>query len=863
MPSYWSRLAGRVCAALLLFCLLLLPVAAAAAEGPTAIPRDAAGLPLWQIRVYDDFPVRIQLESPEELDLLLEAVPIASFDRSQVRPLPLGPKAVRLVFEPRVTEAEARALAEAGYALERLPDLEREGRRAMEAAWAAQAAKGAGALALGEKGVYHTHAQIGAILQQAAADFPAIAAWYSLGNSVQGRALWAIKITDNVDISEAEPEVRLASTMHGDEPPGLEMLLYLVEHLTVNYGVDPLVTDLVDNYEIHIIPCLNPDGLTAGTRGNANGRDLNRNYPVPDGTIGDDGTYSEEIETQLFKAHGQGRKFVVSENGHSGALVVNYPWDYTYALTPDDAAIRLLSLEYSSRNLPMYNSSTFPQGITNGAQWYVVHGSLQDWSYHATGCIDVTIELSNTKTPPASTLETLWDNNRESLLHLIKAARYGVNGRVTSAATGQPLAAAVTVTGNAKTVTTDPAHGDYYKLLPTGTFELTFAAAGHITQTISGVATVWGTPVVLDVQLAEIAHGDVAGRVRNAQGEGLSATITIRTWPTDELVATVQSDAGSGGAYTARLPYGNYTFRAACDGYAARTLQVTVDDPDETVDITLNASEIVLLLADDFESGAGNWSGAWGLATAQAHSPTHSMADSPIGNYGHNADIVCAMAAPVNLGTAVEGTLTYWARWNLELNWDCVQLEISTDGGGAWTAVAATRTVPASGQGAQQPAGIPVYEGNQNSWVQETVDLQPWLGQTDVRFRFRLRSDGSVAYDGFYFDDLELKVTREAVTGVGDPPAPRALALGCRPNPFNPSATLHFTLPAAGSARLAVHDMQGRLVRTLVAGALPAGEHAVRWDGRDQRGAPVASGMYLARLSAGGQARAVKLLLAR
>ena len=79
--------------------------------------------------------------------------------------------------------------------------------------------------------------------------------------------------------------------------------------------------------------------------------------------------------------------------GHSGALVVNYPWDYTYDLTPDDAAIEQFALEYSTYNLPMYNGS-FPQGITNGAQWYVTTGCLQDWSYAQTGCIDVTTAIS-------------------------------------------------------------------------------------------------------------------------------------------------------------------------------------------------------------------------------------------------------------------------------------------------------------------------------------------------------------------------------------------------------------------------------------------------------------------------------------
>ncbi len=77
---------------------------------------------------------------------------------------------------------------------------------------------------------------------------------------------------------------------------------------------------------------------------------------------------------------------------------VNYLWDWTYTLAPDDAALIQMSLAYSTTNLPMYNGS-FPQGITNGADWYVATGTLQDWTYDQTDCIGATIEVSNTKWP--------------------------------------------------------------------------------------------------------------------------------------------------------------------------------------------------------------------------------------------------------------------------------------------------------------------------------------------------------------------------------------------------------------------------------------------------------------------------------
>ncbi len=100
--------------------------------------------------------------------------------------------------------------------------------------------------------------------------------------------------------------------------------------------------------------------------------------------------------------------------------------------------------------------------------------------------------------------------------------------------------------------------------------------------------------------------------------------------------------------------------------------------------------------------------------------------------------------------------------------------------------------------------------------------------------------------------------------GAPVPAAPAALALSPNhPNPFNPTTSLRYRLPAAGWARLAVYDAAGRLVRVLVDGAQTAGEHQVSWDGRDADGRELPSGLYLCDLQADGQSVVRKLLLAR
>ncbi|MHB9028460.1 MAG: FlgD immunoglobulin-like domain containing protein [Candidatus Latescibacterota bacterium] len=83
------------------------------------------------------------------------------------------------------------------------------------------------------------------------------------------------------------------------------------------------------------------------------------------------------------------------------------------------------------------------------------------------------------------------------------------------------------------------------------------------------------------------------------------------------------------------------------------------------------------------------------------------------------------------------------------------------------------------------------------------------------------------------------------------------------PNPFNPTTAISFTLPAPGSMRLAVHSVTGQMVRELSSGRLSPGRHTAVWDGRDDRGRKVSSGIYMVRLDAGGKTAARKITLAR
>lgn len=92
--------------------------------------------------------------------------------------------------------------------------------------------------------------------------FPSLARLHSIGKSVEGRDLLVLEISENVEKRKlGEPMVKYVANMHGDEPVGRELMIFLAKYLLYNYGKDPRVTRLVNNTDIFLMPSLNPDGF--------------------------------------------------------------------------------------------------------------------------------------------------------------------------------------------------------------------------------------------------------------------------------------------------------------------------------------------------------------------------------------------------------------------------------------------------------------------------------------------------------------------------------------------------------------------------------------------------------------------------
>jgi hypothetical protein len=140
--------------------------------------------------------------------------------------------------------------------------------------------------------------------------------------------------------------------------------------------------------------------------------------------------------------------------------------------------------------------------------------------------------------------------------------------------------------------------------------------------------------------------------------------------------------------------------------------------------------------------------------------------------------------------------------------------------------------------------------GIQNVWGIYKVPDQPWIYASD-------RNGGLYVFKELGSGSGKKKLSLQGSSVA----APSAALEQNTPNPFNPMTTIAFSLTAAGRADLRVHDAAGRLVRQLVSGALPEGRHQVVWDGTNDEGVRVGSGIYFYTLRAGDFVAKRKLVL--
>jgi hypothetical protein len=662
---------------------------------------------------------------------------------------------------------------------------------------------------------YPTYDAYITMMNNFAANFPNLCVIVSAGNSVQGRNILFAKISDNVNTEEDEPEVLYTSSMHGDETTGYVLMLRLIDYLLNNYGTDSMATRLVNNCEIWINPLANPDGTYAGgnstvynaTRYNANGIDINRNFPDPEDGSHPDGN-SWQAETNAMMNLAAAHSFCISANFHGGAEVVNYPWDTWATRHADDQWYIDISRAYAD-TVHIYAGSSYMNdlnnGITNGYDWYEVNGGRQDYMNWWYGCREVTIEISSVKLLPAGQLPAHWNYNRVSLLNWLENALYGIRGIVTDASTGLPIFAQIKIIGHDidnSEVYTDPDVGDYHRMIHSGTYNVQFSADGYFSDTIFSVSVTNNNATEVDVALQPLPNepvfafdshtasasnpGDtVAMKITLTNNGGGNAYNTSATLFTNDPLITVSQSYSTyptisalGGEGTSISDY-IFDISPSCTTFHVIDFDLFINSNGsqyDTVNFSYMVGDRVIFFTENFSFNQG-WtgtggSGEWtiGIATGGSGNDSYGNADpsqdhsTSADNYLLGNDLTSGTGGDYNSSLSS----TYWVTSPLidcsnfngvELRfWRWLGIEsgsydhayLQVNDGSSWTTIF------------QNSSTL-----NESSWNQMYYDVSQYADSNpNLQIRFGIgTTDGSAQYCGWNIDDIELKGYGKTASG--------------------------------------------------------------------------------------------------
>jgi carboxypeptidase T len=297
---------------------------------------------------------------------------------------------------------------------------------------------------------YHSYTEMAAEVAAVAAAHPAIVSRFSIGKSYQGRELWAVKVSDNVAVDEAEPEVMFDGSIHADEHMATEMTLHILHWLVDGYGTDPRITSIVNTREIWIVFMVNPDGVeydisggrfhfwrknrqpTPGTT--SIGTDLNRNFSYKWGGGGrtstnpqaityrgtrpfstpEDRAMRDFLASRVVKGRQQIRAAITF---HESGRLVMWPYGYTLTNVPSD----MTAQDHAAlAALGKHMASTNGYKPEQASDLYISSGTSRDYEYGVYRIFAYTFELSIKDYPDDSLIASETGRNKEAVLYLME-----------------------------------------------------------------------------------------------------------------------------------------------------------------------------------------------------------------------------------------------------------------------------------------------------------------------------------------------------------------------------------------------------------------------------------------------------------
>ena len=579
---------------------------------------------------------------------------------------------------------------------------------------------------------------------------------YSIGTSVEGRDIWAIKISDNPMMDEPEEAVYYDALHHSREPLSMAVTMNFAFWLLENYETDNKVKYIIDHREIYIVPCVNPDGyewnritdangggLWRKNRravGNCIGVDLNRNYSfgyAHDNSCASTNACSETYrgEEAFSEPESNAVKDFLAQINPNTAFSIHSTWGtclmpYGYDTSPPAYPI------YSEWATDFLSENDYTYGVTYQMLGYTSCGTTRSY-LHSEGVHAWTLEIGGSGFwPNQSTIFDLVDENVYPLFY-----QAWIAGQYTDVQSHEIFGPAI--------------QGESFEM---------------------------------NVEVKNKGFGSTPSNVEVII-ESNTPSVTI-------------SGNGAMGMVPSRESAVSQNFNVAIDPlFTEMEFELTIivsQDGTETnrESITIPVGDQVVIFEDDAENGMSNWTStgngiAWGICADDSYGGSFSFADSDNSNSQNNSTNFFTLTESLDLSASEKPMLEFYSKWSLE-NGDNVFLEISTDGGTSWSS-------------------LQNYNSNE-SWHQQLFDLTDYIG-SDVKIRFRMQTDFSEPGDGFYFDKLSIKdiqfVDPTDVAEISN------TSFTYFPNPV--SDVLNIELEQPTTLEIRIFDTKGMLVKEVQA----------------------------------------------
>ena len=743
---------------------------------------------------------------------------------------------------------------------------------------------------------YHTYAEIKEEIDSLQELYPDIVMVDSIGTTLganpycEPKPIWAVKISDNVTVDEDEPAVMFAGQCHAEEVLGTEVVMYMINDIIEHRYQIPYLY-WISEMEMWFVPTYNPEGLEVVMDGrdityrknqrdnNLNGyfdfeegqgRDIdgvdpNRNYSF--NWIHGDTLYAQGNEewndyyrgpypfseggTQAIRRLAAQQHFIFSINYHSSrsgnhAEKVHYSFEWNGGKTCPDFDVT----QYVGNSVAALIDNEAGTGHYESSPSLSRRGHAHDWFYQAHGTIQLLIEcgtenIQPNNAPPLYLVDDTCQRNSVGAYWLLnRALGYQTDsasmltGHITDAVGGQPLVAEVIVEEKKASFfaprLSDELYGRFWRVLNPGTYTLRIRKKGYEEQILNNVTVNNSAWTNLNIQLNPLPEINVTGNI-TSDGESIPADIVIFSLENDSIFA-------ADGTFDFQGFAGDFDMLITADGFVPNYYHDNFTAGNHEINIELQPA--VEIFSEDWSSGFSNWevNGSWGILS-ETSSGENYVTDSPTGFYEDNTVSVLTLNHFVNLmGVDEDVVLSFWQRYHTEHDVDLCKVEVSTDGND-WQELA-------------------VYSGVNDYWQRAVLPLSDYMNHY-LFLRFVLSTDATCNDPGWDIRNLKIVSSVGSAADEEEMIPIQNKLYSNYPNPFRSSTKISFSISRqdAKNAKINIYNVKGQKVKQLKIKNDKFGINKIIWDGKDEFGKSVDSGIYFYKLETDNFSRTKKMIM--